>query len=264
MDEKSVVSEFLRKCVEYSDGSIGRKQERGELEEIPKWEAYREFTQHAIDEIASGKLDAWFSETQSGDLTNPQVLNIDDLDHFSRAQWLSGLVSPRPIIIASTENSDGTWNLAPLTSLMVVSNTPPLIILSLSQDREGRPRDTLLNLRANGSALLHMIPATARGVEMIDECGTPLPYGEEEASLIGEELAQGMLTSAVAAVRVEMVEERELPDAVARLVTLRVREIFTPNGEMPIDGLDALCQHGMDRITPNPTGWATKVSKHHG
>ena len=62
--DKAVVIEFLRRCVLYSDESIQRKKERGDLEEIPKWQAYRDFTDHAIKEIEKGELDDWFSSPQ--------------------------------------------------------------------------------------------------------------------------------------------------------------------------------------------------------
>ena len=51
MEGQQHVIEFLTKCIEYADASIQRKQKRGELDEIPQWETYREFTRHALDEI---------------------------------------------------------------------------------------------------------------------------------------------------------------------------------------------------------------------
>ena len=58
MDKKAIVADFLSKCVDYANASIARKQERGEQELIPAWQTYIEFTQHAIDEINTGKLDS--------------------------------------------------------------------------------------------------------------------------------------------------------------------------------------------------------------
>ena len=56
-DERGVVASFLKKCNVYAEASIERKRERGELDDIPKWEAYIEFNQHALEEIANGTLD---------------------------------------------------------------------------------------------------------------------------------------------------------------------------------------------------------------
>ena len=54
---------FLRRCVRYANDSIDRKKERGEdEEEISKWSAYRDFTDHAIMEVSRGDLDSWLEE----------------------------------------------------------------------------------------------------------------------------------------------------------------------------------------------------------
>ena len=69
MDKKAIVADFLSKCIDYANASIARKQERGEQELIPAWQTYIEFTQHAIDEINTGKLDSWFDQKPQPDLT---------------------------------------------------------------------------------------------------------------------------------------------------------------------------------------------------
>ena len=44
----------------YANESIQRKKERGGDErEIAKWIAYRDFTEHAVEEVESGDLDEW-------------------------------------------------------------------------------------------------------------------------------------------------------------------------------------------------------------
>ena len=61
-DERAAVAAFLRKCNAYAEASIQRKIERGEAEEVGKWESYIEFNNHALEEIANGTLDAWFAQ----------------------------------------------------------------------------------------------------------------------------------------------------------------------------------------------------------
>ena len=60
MEGRQHVIEFLEKCIQYANASILRKQNRGDMEEIPQWETYLEFTRHALDEIQAGELDRWF------------------------------------------------------------------------------------------------------------------------------------------------------------------------------------------------------------
>ena len=84
--------QIFSKCVDYANASIARKQERGEQELIPAWQTYIEFTQHAIDEINTGKLDSWFDQKPQPDLTVAKKIDIMDMDHQSRSAWLAGIV----------------------------------------------------------------------------------------------------------------------------------------------------------------------------
>ena len=57
---RRLVEAFLQRCVTYANASIERRQQRGDDEaEIAKWVAYRDFTEHAVEEVESGDLDEW-------------------------------------------------------------------------------------------------------------------------------------------------------------------------------------------------------------
>jgi hypothetical protein len=56
-----------------------------------------------------------------------------------------------------------------------------------------------------------------------------------------------------------MVEERALPDAVARLVIFNVDEVHLPSPALEAEALDVLCQHGLDRLMASPMGWSHVV-----
>lgn len=266
MDRKAVVVEFLERCNTYAEDSIQRKQKRGEESDLDSWNSYIEFNQHAIDEIHNGKLDRWFTPLPTTGMHAARRLEVDELEHSVRAGWLSGLLSPRPLVLASTQDSEGKLNLAPYTSVMAVSTGPPLLIASFSCNREGRYRDTLLNLRSTKKALLHFMPSTLAMIQAVDETAAPLPQGESEWNLAGLSHSEHhplLINEAVAALEVEYVEEHALPDAVARLAVLRVTGIWTSESQIPPEGLDILCQHGHDRLTPAPQLWGAKVSKHY-
>ena len=79
-DERTAVAAFLKKCNVYAEASIERKRERGELDDIAKWEAYIEFNQHALEEIANGTLDRWFEP--NNEHQPPLVrLDVDVMEH---------------------------------------------------------------------------------------------------------------------------------------------------------------------------------------
>ena len=267
MDRKAVVADFLTKCIDYANASIQRKMKRGQDELIPAWETYIEFTQHSIDEIHTGKLDSWFERETRTDLSEAKRIDIMDMDHKQRSAWLAGIVSPRPLILASTVDENGVKNLAPLSSVMGVSNTPPLFIASFSKNKRKEYRGTLVNMRQTGKAILNVMPSTLQAVDWIDMAGSPVLPEQSEWDLVDitphaeNEL---LIKQAIAAIEVEYLEEKELPGAVARLAVMKVKHIWTSSDKVPATGLDVLTQHGMDNIMAAPNGWSKKVDKHYG
>ena len=267
MDRKAVVADFLTKCIDYANASIERKKKRGEDGLIPAWETYIEFTQHSIDEIHSGKLDSWFERKTRTDLSDAKRIDIMDMDHKQRSAWLAGIVSPRPLILASTVDENGIKNLAPLSSVMGVSNTPPLFIASFSKNKRKEYRGTLVNMRQTGKAILHVMPSTLQAVDWIDMAGSPILPEQSEWDLIDitpHDENDLLIKQAIAAIEVDYIEEKELPGAVARLAVMKVKHIWTSSDKIPETGLDVLTQHGMDNIMAAPDGWSKKVDKHYG
>ena len=62
-ERRNLVVSFLRRCVRYANDSIDRKTKRGDQEEeISRWAAYRDFTEHAVMEVSRGALDSWLEE----------------------------------------------------------------------------------------------------------------------------------------------------------------------------------------------------------
>ena len=267
VDRKEIVLDYLQRCNTYAEDSIARKTERGEKEQTESWKSYVQFNEHAIEEIKNGTLDHWFTPLPTKNMEGAKRIAVDELEHAQRAGWLSGLLSPRPLVIASTQDAHGNKNLAPYTSVMAVSTGPPLLIASFSCNREGRYRDTLHNLRSTKRAILHLMPSSHSMVEAIDETARPLPEGESEWNLAGftpHALDPLLINEAVAALEVEFLEDRPLPDAVARLAVLKVTGLWTTEEKLPPNGLDILCQHGHDRLTPAPDSWGKNVFNHYG
>ena len=253
---KIVITDFLKSCIEYADSSISRKKERGDDSAlIAEWIVYRDYTQHALKEVERGVLNHWIDrKAVKADIE----LQMEDLDHASRSKWLSAALSPRPLALVSTRN-EGRENLAPITSLSVVSNTPPLVVMSLSQNREGKVRDTYLNLKANGECELQLLAATMDAAKDADLAGTPTD--ESEWNLLEGDGPIHPL--AIVVMRCRLVEDNPLPEgAVARLLVLRVESMLVPSALPPEDGLSILCQHGMDRLTPSPQDWGYTATHH--
>ena len=251
-----MIIEFLKKCIAYADSSIERKESRGDdTEIIAEWNAYRNYTQYALEEIEKGDLDHWFIRPES---KAEMEIDMEELDHASRSKWLSAAASPRPLALVSTRNGDKE-NLAPITSISVVSNTPPLVIMSLSQNREGKKRDTYHNLKENGVCELQFLAASEKAAKDADLVGKAIEGNEWE--LLDSDGPIHPLS--VVVMRCRLIEDNPLPEgAVARLLTLRVESMVVPSYLPPEEGLSILCQHGMDRLTPSPQDWG-HIATHH-
>lgn len=267
-DGQRTVAAFLERCIAYAASSIERKNERGE--DTADWEAYRAHTAFALDEVKAGRLNTWFDgEAPNGPARTPlrlgsgrSVTRLDELDHRGRARLLTATLSPRPLVLVATTDASGRHNLAPMTSLSVVSNSPPLVVMSLSSDREGRARDTLLNLRDRPTATLYLLLSGPDDATLVEHTAQNVPRGTSEWDSVPhalDEEGNPYLDRAAAALRVTMLEERSLPDAVARLVVFKVDEVHLPSAALNADALDVLCQHGLDRLMASPTGWSQVV-----
>ena len=111
---------------------------------------------------------------------------IDPAQLSPRDRYRLGIsaVVPRPIAWITTIDAAGTVNLAPFSYFNGVCSSP--LILSVSIAHRDPIKDTLANLRANGEAVVHLVPPAqlaamhASGGEYRHEIG--------EAELLGLEL----------------------------------------------------------------------------
>ena len=270
IDEKNSIIKFLDRCVEYANDSIERKRKRGESElEINKWEAYRDFTAYASDEVSRGDLDKWFEENDRKFNLDSKIdfLEVDIMNHKERSRWLSAIISPRPLILVSTISKDGIPNLAPMSSVSVVSNSPPLLGMSLSTNRDGRPRDTLLNLKETGKATLAILPVNSKSFEIVNKTRKPIPRGESEwGEIEGLSDINEMVTApktAIAAIETTLLECYKLPmEAVAEWVVLKVDSIIKPTSINidEIEEIPILTQISDDMLGGiNSTSWKQKM-----
>ncbi len=74
----------------------------------------------------------------------------------SMYQLLISLVVPRPIAWVSTVDTQGVRNLAPFSFFNIVSGAPPILMVSINQ-RDGRPKDTLVNILATREFVVNVV-----------------------------------------------------------------------------------------------------------
>tara|TARA_B100000945_G_C20264942_1_gene541126 strand:- start:344 stop:781 length:438 start_codon:yes stop_codon:yes gene_type:complete len=105
--------------------------------------------------------------------------------------------------------------------------------MSLSSNRDGKPRDTLLNLKETKKATLAILAANNESASMVEKTAMPLPRNESEWSDIEETktIPNGIQAPslAIAAIETTLVECHRLPlGSVAEWVILKVDSIIVP------------------------------------
>lgn len=275
---REIVSRFLRRCVTYADSSIERKKSRGEdSSEISNWENYRQFTSFSASEVESGELDTWLEDGDyrsepngfSALSDNRRYLSLEEISHEERRNLLASLLMPRPISLVATKSSKGIHNLAPMSSIGVVSNSPPIVTISLSKSREGKERDTLVNLRDQGigsSCMIFILPATLESAKNVQLTSTRSPIEESEWDLIDEEMIieneMPILPSAMAAMRCKLMEIHPLPGgSLASLAILKVESIITSDDFSSSSEIQKLMQIDFNKLGPssNKNDWNFEV-----
>ena len=157
-----------------------------------------------------------------------------------------------------TCSNNGIRNLAPYTSVSIVANSPPLAVISLSVNRENRVRDSLINLRENGKAVLNFLQPNQENARLVEETCKPIPREESEWDAFSIESLESnrlIMKDASMAIEAEVVAEHDLPEAKASLIVLRLTKLIVPGEHLPTDSVHLLCQHGLNRLMATPTAW---------
>jgi flavin reductase (DIM6/NTAB) family NADH-FMN oxidoreductase RutF len=161
-------------------------------------------------------------------------LELAQLPVLERYKLLIGLVIPRPIAWVSTWSENGVANCAPFSFFNVISEDPPLCILSFNWRSDGAIKHSLKNLRRTGEFVVNLADeGTANAMHL---SGTELPEAESEFTKYG-------LTPAPA----KLVKHPRIAEAAASLECRVERRInFGPEREMVVG--EILLVHARDGI----------------
>ena len=149
-------------------------------------------------------------------------LELAQLPPLERYKLLIGLVIPRPIAWVSTFSENGVGNCAPFSFFNVISEEPPLCILSFNWRSDGTIKHTLKNIRRTGEYVVNLADeGTANAMHL---SGSEIPEGESEFTKYG-------LTPAPA----KLVKHPRIAEAAASLECRVERRInFGPEREMVV------------------------------
>lgn len=161
-------------------------------------------------------------------------LELARLPAEERYKLLIGLVIPRPIAWVSTWNEGGVANCAPFSFFNVISEEPPLCILSFNHRSDGAMKHTLKNIRRTGEFV----------VNLADE-GTANAMHASAAEIADHE--SEFARSGLTPVPARMVKHPRIGEAAASLECRVERRIeFGPEREMVVG--EILLVHARDGI----------------
>ncbi|MFC1947207.1 flavin reductase family protein [Chloroflexota bacterium] len=86
-------------------------------------------------------------------------MKIDLNDENARGMHhvLMSIIAPRPIAWVSTVSKDGVYNLAPFSAFCVMSVNPAIVGFNSAAFRDGRKKDTLINIESSGEYVINMV-----------------------------------------------------------------------------------------------------------
>ena len=149
-------------------------------------------------------------------------LELARLPAPERYKLLIGLVIPRPIAWVSTWSANGVANCAPFSFFNVISEEPPLCILSFNRRSDGSMKHTLKNIRRSGEFVVNL--ADEGTANAMHASGDEIPESESE-------FARSGLTPVPAT----MVKHPRIGEAAASLECRVERRIeFGPEREMVV------------------------------
>lgn len=168
-------------------------------------------------------------------------LELARLSALERYKLLIGLVIPRPIAWVSTWSANGVANCAPFSFFNVVSEEPPLCIVSFNRrSSDGGMKHTLKNIRRTGEFVVNLVDEDTAGA--MHASSEELPETESEFALSG-------LTPVPAA----MVKHPRIGEAAASLECRLERRIeFGPDREMVLG--EILLIHAREGIIDPASG----------
>ena len=94
-----------------------------------------------------------------------------------------GLITPRPIAWVSSVSPSGVANLAPFSFFNGVAASPPTLLFSAVNRRDGSPKDTVRNVEATGEFVVNVVSHDLR-VPM-NATSEELPYETSELEACG-------------------------------------------------------------------------------
>ena len=115
--------------------------------------------------------------------TRNMQIKLDQLSTSATYFTLTQTVLPRPVAWILSENQESNFNLAPFSYFNAVCSDPPLLMVSIGKQTDGREKDTIRNIKARSKFVVHI--ASCDQLNELNQSAETLPPGVSELDEIG-------------------------------------------------------------------------------
>ena len=119
---------------------------------------------------------------------------IDEMRASLIYQHLVRIIVPRPVAWVSTRGISGVSNLAPFSFFSGVGSRPPSLLFCPANRLDGKPKDTLRNIRATGEFVVNVVSEDL--VAAMNQTAAELSENESEFEAYGVSEAPSALLRA--------------------------------------------------------------------
>jgi flavin reductase (DIM6/NTAB) family NADH-FMN oxidoreductase RutF len=152
----------------------------------------------------------------------------------------SSVIAPRPIFLIVSVSADGLSNIAPYSSVAVVSIYPPIVTISFGK-RNGLAKNTLTNILANKFFTLNVVPNNLALIANDSAEGTDFAEDFERLKLtrcaIGDSPVSGILESPVS-IACEYIKTIDVEEMTSTLMLARCNAVDLKDEYMDCDIFD--------------------------
>jgi flavin reductase (DIM6/NTAB) family NADH-FMN oxidoreductase RutF len=111
-------------------------------------------------------------------------IDLNDENAREMHHILMSIIAPRPIAWVSTVSESGVYNLAPFSAFCVMSVNPAVVGFNSAAFRDGRKKDTFINIESTGEYVINMVDESLAEAMNITSASFPPEVDEfQEADL---------------------------------------------------------------------------------
>jgi flavin reductase (DIM6/NTAB) family NADH-FMN oxidoreductase RutF len=171
-------------------------------------------------------------------------IRTDGQSPHDNYRLLIGSVVPRPIAFVTSLDEDGTVNAAPFSFFNIVSDAPPMVMISCVRKPAGEMKDTARNIVDGKEFIVHIVDED--NITAINHTSINAPRGINELELAGLTAVPGQMVSVPRvqeckiAMECRLVQHVELGHCdmlIGEVLCFYIEDELYENGRIDIGGL---------------------------